>query len=110
MDLNVQRKALILTLSAIFLLCIGCDRDRGGLPMAPDFTLEDLSGNKVSLKQFRGQIVFLDFWATWCAPCLFSIPELVELQKSYGDHGLVVLGVGDCEKDDDRQHDKTRQF
>jgi peroxiredoxin len=92
-DLNVYRKALILTLSAICLLGIGCNQDGDTLPKAPDFTLEDLSGNSVSLKQFRGQIVFLDFWATWCAPCRFSIPELVDLQKRYGDQGLVVLGI-----------------
>ena len=60
---------------------------------APGFTLEDLSGNKVTLEQYRGQVVLLDFWATWCPPCLESIPKLVELQEKYGEQGLVVLGV-----------------
>jgi cytochrome c biogenesis protein CcmG/thiol:disulfide interchange protein DsbE len=68
-------------------------KENKGGPEAPDFTLQDLSGNGVSLKQFRGQIVFLDFWATWCPPCRRSIPELVGLQEKYRDQGLVVLGV-----------------
>jgi peroxiredoxin len=60
---------------------------------APDFTLQDLSGTEVSLRQHKGQIVFLDFWATWCTPCRRSIPELVDLQEKYRDQGLVVLGI-----------------
>ena len=60
---------------------------------APDFALEDLSGNKVTLEQYRGQVVLLDFWATWCPPCLESIPTLIELQEKYGEQGFVVLGV-----------------
>jgi peroxiredoxin len=60
---------------------------------APDFTLQDLSGKPVSLRQHKGQVVLLDFWATWCTPCRRSIPELVVLQEKYRDQGLVVLGV-----------------
>jgi peroxiredoxin len=60
---------------------------------APDFTLEDLSGNKVSLNQYLGNIVILDFWATNCKPCQRSIPELVEIQDKYRDQGLVIIGI-----------------
>jgi peroxiredoxin len=60
---------------------------------APDFTLPDLSGNMVSLKDFRGKIVFVDFWATTCVPCRKSLPELAELDKKYRDKGLVILGL-----------------
>jgi thiol-disulfide isomerase/thioredoxin len=60
---------------------------------APNFTLQDLSGKEVSLRQHKGQIVLLDFWATWCAPCRRSIPELVRIQEKYRDQGLVVLGI-----------------
>jgi len=66
------------------------ERDR---PTAPEFTLKDLSGNEVSLKELKGQIVLLDFWATWCPPCRRSIPELVAIQGKYKDQGLVILGV-----------------
>jgi peroxiredoxin len=62
-------------------------------PAAPDFILPDLSGNEVSLKQFKGQIVLLDFWATWCLPCRRSIPELIDIQEKYEDQDLVILGV-----------------
>ena len=60
---------------------------------APDFTLPDLSGNMVSLKDFRGKIVFIDFWATYCVPCRKSMPKLVELDEKYRDKGLVILGL-----------------
>lgn len=61
--------------------------------LAPGFTLRDLSGNEVSLKQYKDKVVLLDFWATWCPPCRRSIPELVDLQKKYLDQGLVILGI-----------------
>jgi cytochrome c biogenesis protein CcmG, thiol:disulfide interchange protein DsbE len=60
---------------------------------APDFTLPDISGKAVSLNQYLGKVVILDFWATWCPPCRMSIPELVKLQDKYREKGLVILGV-----------------
>jgi thiol-disulfide isomerase/thioredoxin len=56
---------------------------------APSFQLEDLQGHKVSLDQFRGKIVLLDFWATWCGPCRMSMPLLEKLQAEF--HNDVVL-------------------
>lgn len=61
--------------------------------VAPDFTRADLHQVKVHLGDYRGKIVLLDFWATWCAPCLTEMPLLVEWQKRYGKQGLQVLGV-----------------
>lgn len=61
--------------------------------MAPDFTLPDLNGKMVSLSDFRGKLVLVDFWATWCVPCRKSMPELAALEKKYRDRGLVVLGL-----------------
>jgi len=60
---------------------------------APEWKLMDVDGNEVSSKQFEGKVVVLDFWATWCPPCREEIPGFVELQKSYGDRGLVIVGV-----------------
>lgn len=63
------------------------------LKQAPDFTLNDLDGQPVSLSSYAGKVVILDFWATWCAPCRYEVPHLVELQQRYGERGLQVLGV-----------------
>jgi peroxiredoxin len=60
--------------------------------LAPSFTLPSLSGEK-SLKEFQGRVVLINFWATWCPPCLEEMPTLEYLSKSYGGDGLVVLGV-----------------
>ncbi|HEX2978796.1 MAG TPA: redoxin domain-containing protein [Anaerolineaceae bacterium] len=58
----------------------------------PDFTLEDLEGNSVTLSQYRGRSVILNFWATWCVPCKNEMPLLEEQSREYADE-LVVLGV-----------------
>jgi peroxiredoxin len=61
--------------------------------VAPDFTLPDLSGNPLTLSSYRGKVVLLDFWATWCDPCRDEIPRFVELQEKYRDRGLQIVGV-----------------
>ena len=61
--------------------------------IAPDFTLKDLNGVEKSLKEFRGKVVLLNFWATWCSPCRIEIPSMVELYKKYKDRGLEIIGV-----------------
>lgn len=60
---------------------------------APDFVLTDASGKPVRLSNFRGKVVLLNFWATWCPPCNAEIPWFIEFQRTYGDQGLVVLGI-----------------
>lgn len=69
--------------------------------IAPDFTLKSLEGQPVTLSSFRGKVVLLDFWATWCTPCRAEIPRFIEWQKKYAGQGLVVLGVSmdDSSKD-----------
>ncbi|MBI5789517.1 MAG: TlpA family protein disulfide reductase [Candidatus Schekmanbacteria bacterium] len=60
---------------------------------APDFTVTDLNGKKVSSSEFKGKILILNFWATWCPACRMEIPHLNELQRGYNTQGLTVLGV-----------------
>jgi cytochrome c biogenesis protein CcmG, thiol:disulfide interchange protein DsbE len=60
---------------------------------APTFSLGDLSGRTLDLANYRGKVVLLDFWATWCETCREEIPYFVALQRKYGDRGLVIVGI-----------------
>jgi peroxiredoxin len=70
---------------------------QGCSPDAPkanlDFTLKDMHGNDVKLSDYKGKVVLLNFWATWCGPCRLEIPSFVELQEKYKAQGFEVLGV-----------------
>src|SRR6185503_18734703 len=59
---------------------------------AAEFELADVSGKKVRLSDFKGKVVVLDFWATWCGPCRVEIPDFVKLQSKYKDKGLEIVG------------------
>jgi cytochrome c biogenesis protein CcmG/thiol:disulfide interchange protein DsbE len=80
---------------------LGCQEEAGAGRVAPGFELKDLSGQRVSLERYRGRVVLLDFWATWCAPCRLAIPELIKLQERYRDKGLAIIGMS---------MDEPRQF
>lgn len=71
----------------------------GSYPMAPDFELTSLDGNLISLKRYRGKVVLLNFWATWCGPCQMEIPGLEDLQRRYGFEGLRVIGMDEISED-----------
>lgn len=60
---------------------------------APDFTLSNLDGRKVSLSSYKGKVVILNFWGTWCEPCKAEMPSLNKLYLEHRDKGLVVLAV-----------------
>src|ERR1700733_14741701 len=60
---------------------------------APEVTLKDLDGKDVSIAQYKGKIVLVNFWATWCEPCKVEIPWLIAMQQKYGAKGFTVLGV-----------------
>jgi peroxiredoxin len=60
---------------------------------APEFVRNDLAGNSVDLRNFRGKVVLLNFWATWCAPCQLEMPTFAAWERQYGPRGLEVMGV-----------------
>lgn len=71
--------------------------DRGDIAAnhstAPELSLTDLNGQKLELSNYRGRVVLLDFWATWCAPCRTEIPLFVDLQNKYRDQGFQIIGI-----------------
>ena len=60
---------------------------------APDFTLKDSNGTPVKLSDYKGKVVLLNFWATWCGPCAMEIPWFMEFEQQYKSQGFAVLGV-----------------
>jgi thiol-disulfide isomerase/thioredoxin len=68
-----------------------CDADAKKANL--DFAVNDMNGKTVALSSFKGKVIVLDFWATWCPPCKAEIPGFVELQQAYGNKGLQVVGV-----------------
>ena len=108
-----MRQTLLATLLAIGFVAslIGCYG--GGNPTrigsnAPDFTVQD-SDHKVTLSQFRGQVVVLNFWGTFCPPCIEETPSLVQMQKRLKDKGVVVLAVS-IDTDDNAYHKFLKDY
>ena len=77
---------------------------------APAFVLEDLNGKKVSLANYKGKAVLINFWATWCAPCKIETPWIIELRNQYASQGFEVLGISadDLNRDDPKEFVKDK--
>ena len=67
--------------------------DPNAKPASLNFTLKDIGGRDVKLSSFKGKVILLNFWATWCGPCKVEIPWFNEFHQKYKDRGLVVLGI-----------------
>jgi peroxiredoxin len=68
----------------------GCQADKQA---NLDFTVKDMNGAKVRLSDYKGKVILINFWATWCPPCKMELPGFIELYAQYKDQGLVILGV-----------------
>jgi len=66
---------------------------QGNPALAPDFELTDLAGKRIALADYKGKVLFLNFWATWCPPCRAEIPDFIEAYKENRDQGFEILGV-----------------
>ncbi len=96
--MQVRKFFAIVAVMAILLFAVSCQKkDAEVTPssgdMAPDFQLKDINGNTMALSAFKGKVVMVEFWATWCPPCKELAPLLTELYNKYKDRGFVMLSI-----------------
>ena len=92
---------ITLFISAFLLSCSGTDKNentqkddsKAGLGSFPDVTFTTLEGDELSMNDLKGKVVFVNFWATWCAPCRREIPDFISFQKQYGGDDFTIVGV-----------------
>ncbi|MBL8179691.1 MAG: TlpA family protein disulfide reductase [Bryobacterales bacterium] len=100
--MHLSRWVATATVAALSVFLAGCssqgsvraavkaEKDRN---KAPGFTLKDATGRSVQLADYKGKVVLLNFWATWCGPCKIEIPWFIDFEQRYKDRGFAVLGV-----------------
>ena len=96
----MNRLAIVLAASVVSTSAFAADK-------ATDFSLRDINGVKVTLSQYAGQVVVLDFWATWCGPCKVELPHMQKMYDADKDKGMVVLAIS---SDDARTASQVKPF
>lgn len=100
----MRSKAILFVIIAVSLI-LSCKRPVDTTRL-PNVTLKTLNGETVQLSDYIGKPLIINFWATWCGPCVYEIPTLNQLQKKYNDGGLVIIGIST----DDGGAEVVRQF
>ncbi len=92
-----MKKIPVLFILLISVFVISCNTKKAASPViggeAPLFKEKTLDGNKISLNDYRGKVVIIEFWATWCPPCKESIPVIEAIQEKYAPRGLSIIGI-----------------
>lgn len=93
--MRVKRTLAVLVAVSVFSIASSCKKNPGPQPgeLPPEMTLPDLDGESLALSDLRGRVVVLNFWATWCPPCVKEMPSLQKLHEALADKGLSVVAV-----------------
>jgi thiol-disulfide isomerase/thioredoxin len=105
---NTIMSLKILLATLFLILSVASSKAQVAGTAAPDFTLFDLNGNKVSLSDYKGKVVYLDFWATWCRACVEEIPHSKKLQEAFKDNPNIVFINISFDEDVDKWKKKVK--
>ncbi len=94
-------RILVLTSVMAMVALVQACQTKADSSRAPDFTLLNLNGDTVNLTNYKGKVILLNFFATYCPPCRMEIPDFVRLQEKYGSRGLIVIGIS-CDQNGER--------
>ncbi len=109
MNMGTSRFVLLALVLVLLLILPGCREKRQVSTGRYDFTLPDLQGKQVSLSDFQGRVIMVNFWAPWCGPCRRETPDLIALHREYSDDGLQILGVAVAFQGEHSVRDFARQ-
>jgi len=91
----------VIAVAALMLFCLGAAAYAQEGQVAPGFTLTSLEGKQVNLADFKGKVVLMDFWATWCGPCTYEVPFLRQIDETWSKAGVVIIAVNTQDNEQD---------